>query len=83
MFAFISKGVNIVIEKHELPYKKVLIFLTGGTIFYGLISLQLYLSASVLFPIIIPVAIIWVYMLPHLRLKTLSKFEQFQGFTNE
>ncbi|MEA5497569.1 CHASE2 domain-containing protein [Limnoraphis robusta Tam1] len=83
LFAFISKGVNIVIEQHEPSSKKVLIFLTEGTFFYGLISLLLYLSASVLFPIIIPVAIIWVYMLPHLRLKTLSKFEQFQGFTNE
>jgi hypothetical protein len=43
-----------------------LLYLVGGTLAYGLLSFQLYISAAILLPILLPVVAVWVYILPRL-----------------
>jgi hypothetical protein len=45
------------------------LFLVGGTMGYGLISLQAYLSAAILLPWLLPTLTLWIYVLPHWRSK--------------
>ncbi|HEY9657246.1 MAG TPA: CHASE2 domain-containing protein, partial [Allocoleopsis sp.] len=44
--------------------------LTGLTTFYGLVSLQLYISSSLLLPWLLPSALLWAYLLPAFRSST-------------
>jgi hypothetical protein len=44
-----------------------LLYLVGGTLAYGLISFQLYISAAILLPILLPAITVWAYVLPRLR----------------
>ncbi len=64
LFAFIGKGIIIMIEPHQPNSKKLFLSLIGGTLSYGLISLQLYISIHLLLPIILPTSILWIYLLP-------------------
>ena len=46
---------------------KNLLYLCTGTVFYILLSLQLYISATaILLPISLPIAIFWAYLLPEI-----------------
>ncbi|NEQ29578.1 MAG: CHASE2 domain-containing protein [Leptolyngbya sp. SIO4C5] len=42
-------------------------FLVGGSISYGLISLQLYISSAVLLPWLLPTLTVWIYVLSNFR----------------
>jgi hypothetical protein len=44
--------------------------LAGITALYGLAGLQLYISAAILIPCTLPVVVIWIYLLPVLRLRS-------------
>jgi hypothetical protein len=48
---------------------KWLLVMAGGTAIYGLASLQLYTTAAVLLPYVIPAATFWTYVLLNLKLK--------------
>jgi len=55
---------------------KYLLLLTSGTMIYGLVSLQLYISAAVVLPVVLPIATLWSFVLltfserkSHLQLK--------------
>jgi hypothetical protein len=53
----------------HLPPRKLLI-LSGGTAFYSVLSLQLYLSsAAILLPIGLPTVTFWIYLIPNLLKK--------------
>lgn len=45
-------------------------WLVGGTTAYGLLSLQIYISAAILLPILLPVLTFWTYTLPNLKPKS-------------
>jgi CHASE2 domain-containing sensor protein len=67
---FIGKGTQLLLSKHQ--YKKrgnksLLIFLIGGTGAYILMSMQLYISASIVLPLFLPSIALWFYILPDLR----------------
>jgi hypothetical protein len=47
------------LDKHRF---KALDWLAGGTLLYGLLGLQLYISAAVLLPWLLPSAMAWVYV---------------------
>lgn len=67
LFALVTKGIVIVIEKYHLDKPEFFIFVVGGTVVYGLVSFQLYISSYILLPILIPSSIFWIYILPHLN----------------
>jgi len=39
------------------------LLLTSGTVIYGLVSLQLYISAAVVLPVVLPTATLWSFVL--------------------
>lgn len=43
-------------------------WLLGGTVVYGLLSLQVYISAAIVLPILLPVLTFWTYTLPALKI---------------
>ena len=48
-------------------YRRYIAGLTGLTTLYGLVSLQLYISSSLLLPWLLPSALLWAYILPTFR----------------
>ncbi|MGL5083061.1 MAG: CHASE2 domain-containing protein [Microcoleaceae cyanobacterium] len=73
LFALAGKVTAVSLAQHKPTLKKVLYFLIGGTLIYGLIGLQLYVSALILLPILIPVIIVWIYILPTLIRRPIAK----------
>ena len=69
LFALAAKGLKVGVEQYEIGHKKVVIFLSVGTLVYGFVCLQLYVSASILLPIFIPVSLVWIYLLPEVNLR--------------
>ncbi|MBD2463042.1 CHASE2 domain-containing protein [Oscillatoria sp. FACHB-1407] len=65
MTALISKVVTIGIQKRQFKWTRQqrLIGLTGATVLYGGVSLQLYISAAILVPWLLPSVTLWVYFL--------------------
>ncbi|MEW6495080.1 MAG: hypothetical protein AB1589_21565 [Cyanobacteriota bacterium] len=76
--AFLGKGVVLILENEKGERKKgkgkhllflfpsgsgKWVLLSGATAIYGLASLQLYITASVLLPVLMPVATFWTYIL--------------------
>lgn len=49
--------------------KQYTLTFVAATILYGLVSLQLYVSAAILLPWILPMAVFWAYIFPALRRK--------------
>lgn len=62
LFVPIAKSISILLKKYYISPKKLIMILTGGTLIYGIISLQLYVSALILLPIVIPIILIWFYL---------------------
>lgn len=59
-------------QQHQWTRKRRMWFslnLVSASALYGLIGLQLYISASVLLPWVLPTIVIWTYVLPTLRKK--------------
>ena len=62
--------ITTLIEKNIIKYKRHLwVLLISGTTVYGLVSLQVYISAGVLLPWIFPTLTIGIYVLPILLSK--------------
>lgn len=83
--AFLGKVVVVIWEKQQeqqisnkqqaitfLPDKKgkYLLLLTSATAIYGLASLQLYISAAVVLPLLLPTATFWSFILLYLIKRT-------------
>ncbi|MEL7038383.1 MAG: CHASE2 domain-containing protein [Cyanobacteria bacterium J06592_8] len=64
-FVVMGKGVALMIERSQPNPKKIVLLLIGGTLIYGIISLQMYASIQILLPVIIPTAILWIYLFPY------------------
>lgn len=60
---FINQGLQP-FQSLSLRQSSKLLFLIIGTLIYVLLSLQIYISFAVLFPIILPTAMFWAYALP-------------------
>ena len=72
MALLIGKGISQTLRQQSLqwPRKQQQRFLTPlaiATTAYGLISLQLYISASILLPWFLPSLMLWLYVLPAMR----------------
>ncbi|MGB3188209.1 MAG: CHASE2 domain-containing protein [Limnoraphis sp.] len=69
LFALAAKGLKVAAQQYEIDPKKVVFFISGGTLVYGLVCLQVYVSASVLLPIVIPVSLVGIYFIPEVNLR--------------
>jgi CHASE2 domain-containing sensor protein len=63
-----GKGMTLLLIGKKHSQRQTLVWLSsGGTIAYSAIALQSYVSASVLLPWLLPLALFWLYILPTLR----------------
>jgi hypothetical protein len=64
--AFLGKGVQLVLLELQAgcSRRRGLITLSGATAIFGLVGLQVYISAAVLVPWFFPSVMFWVYLLP-------------------
>lgn len=74
LMALLSKGLMVIV-KSSLPLKssqsnRAMLLLCGITAAYGVVTLQLYLSADLLVPWLLPSATAWIYLLPLFTRKT-------------
>jgi CHASE2 domain-containing sensor protein len=66
--AILGKGMTRFLMNTKHNQRQRLLWLSGGgTVAYGLIGLQSYVSASILLPWLLPSALFWLYILPALR----------------
>jgi hypothetical protein len=66
--AFIGKGVSILLLRmHKEKRKRWFFLLLGGVGIYGLISLQIYISVSILIPYFFPIAVYVNYLIRNSR----------------
>jgi hypothetical protein len=66
LFVPIAKSISILVKNYDIYPRNIILILTGSTLTYGFISLQLYVSALILLPIAIPVILVWFYVVPNL-----------------
>ncbi|MGH2414357.1 MAG: hypothetical protein ACRDEA_11855, partial [Microcystaceae cyanobacterium] len=66
----LGKGATLVLRKQYRGRQWRAIGLASATAVYGLVGLQVYLSAAVLLPWLLPSAAFWIYVLPTLRRKS-------------
>lgn len=72
IIAIIAKGTLLSLVRFPNPKHTqvfLLISLLSGTGAYILMSVQMYISASIIFPVFIPITLFWSYLLPELRKK--------------
>jgi hypothetical protein len=67
--ALIGKVVILVLQKRQSRLHRQLLLtgLAGATLLYGWVSLQLYISAAILVPWLLPAVTLWVYFLLNLK----------------
>ena len=58
----LGKGVTLVLEKHYRQRQLWVLSLTGATAIYGLVGLQVYITAEVLLPWLLPSATFLIYV---------------------
>jgi len=68
----LSKGIKVLLKqkslrKGEYLRKFVLTGLVIAASIYAIVSLQVYISGGLLLPIVLPLLIVWIYLLPSLR----------------
>jgi hypothetical protein len=63
----LAKGTTLVLLKHPDQRRYWTIWLASAPAIYGLVGLQVYLSAGILLPWFLPSTAFWVYVLPVLR----------------
>jgi hypothetical protein len=68
--ALLGKGATLVLRKQDRQRQRWAIGLASATVAYGLVGLQVYISAAVLLPWVLPSAAFWIYVLPILRRKS-------------
>ncbi len=69
---FLGKGMQLLLvqrQYNERSNKQLFIFLIAGTVIYILMSMQMYISASIVLPLFLPSATFWFYILSGLRKK--------------
>jgi hypothetical protein len=64
--ALMGKGLSLMLIQHK---QRWFLISSGLTILYGLLSLQLYISAALLLPWVLPSTTFWIYILPQLKRK--------------
>ncbi|PSN16132.1 histidine kinase [filamentous cyanobacterium CCT1] len=60
----VGQGAVLALQRRSLSRRQGYGLLVGATAAYGLLSLQLYISAAVLVPWLLPSATVWIYALP-------------------
>jgi hypothetical protein len=60
--AVLGKGIRLTLLDNPSQRQKLLKWLGGATAVYGLIGLQVYISAAVLIPLVLPSAVFWNYV---------------------
>jgi hypothetical protein len=66
--AIASKRFVALIQKRSPRRSVLLLTLTGGSLIYSLVSLELYLtSIAILLPIALPTLTVWLFILPYLK----------------
>ncbi|UBF29804.1 CHASE2 domain-containing protein (plasmid) [Kovacikia minuta CCNUW1] len=66
--AILGKGMAFVLMNKNHRQQQLMVELgVGGTLAYALIGLQIYISALILLPWLLPSALFWLYILPNLR----------------
>jgi CHASE2 domain-containing sensor protein len=74
--AIVGKGTLLLLMGKKPEHQWRLMLLSGGgSIAYGLISLQSYIAASILLPWFLPSVLFWLYLLPALK-STLPPLKQ-------
>ena len=58
----LGKGVTLLLEKQYRQRQRLIISLTGATAIYGLVALQVYVTAALLLPWLLPSATFLVYV---------------------
>lgn len=72
IMVFLGKGTQLFLfQRQQTKRSSVLLIyaLVGGTVTYALISMQMYISLSLVIPLFLPSATFWVYVLLGLRKK--------------
>ncbi|BAY24042.1 putative Chase2 sensor protein [Calothrix sp. NIES-2100] len=69
---FFGKGTQLFLlqrQQSKRSSRLLIALLAGGTVIYGLISMQMYISLNLLVPLFLPSATFWFYILSVLRTK--------------
>ena len=64
--ALMGKGLSLILIQDK---QRWFLITSGLTSFYGLLSLQLYISTALLLPWVLPSTTFWFYLLPQLKSK--------------
>lgn len=73
---FVGKGMQLVLIEYQHSIRRwQLVALVSATAVYGLVGLQVYISAAVLLPWFLPSAAFWAYLMPALRIKFQQKWQ--------
>jgi CHASE2 domain-containing sensor protein len=70
--ALFAKGTQLfLVQFQDRKHRKTYLFISfiGGTLTYIFISLQMYISASIVLPIFLPTVLFWFYISPNLKKK--------------
>lgn len=68
--AILGRGISIILYKQKRRQRqKLAVGLMGGTTAYGLLGLQVYISASVLLPWFLPSVTFWIFLVSVIRIK--------------
>ena len=71
--ALLGKGSMLILLKQPANQrKKQTLVLMGATVIYGLVGLQVYISATTLIPWFLPSALFWTYVIRPLQRKSVS-----------
>jgi hypothetical protein len=70
LFSLLGKGMTLILLDNPSKKQKLLIKLGGATVVYIIISLQIYISATVLLPWFLPSVALWNYIRLALRKKS-------------
>ena len=60
----VGQGAVLALQHRHLRRRQGYLLLVGATAAYGLLSLQLYISAAILVPWLLPSITVWIYALP-------------------
>ena len=65
--AAVGKALMLYLSQHPLRRLTLAAYLVSATVGYGVLALQLYISAAVLLPWLLPSLTLWLYSLPKLK----------------
>ncbi|MBE9139137.1 CHASE2 domain-containing protein [Nodosilinea sp. LEGE 07088] len=62
--AILGQGTAIALQRTAMTHRQGYLLLIGATAAYGVLSLQMYVSAAILMPWLLPSLTVWIYALP-------------------